>query len=115
MSTLLAQLARGPQEDLGGGWEPWLYAGATIGRFELVREIGRGGFGIVWEARDRELRRGVAFKAVRAGDQASLREEALASEAEAGGGRAHPHTGDTFGGRRGGDRVSLMLHETRAE
>jgi len=65
MSTLLAELARGPQEDLGGNWEAWLHSGATIGRFELVRELGRGGFGIVWEARDRELRRGVAFKAVR--------------------------------------------------
>ena len=91
MSTLLAQLARGGREDLGADWEPWLYAGATIGRFELVREIGRGGFGIVWEARDRELRRGVAFKAVRAGDQAALREEALAREAEAVAQRAHPN------------------------
>jgi serine/threonine protein kinase len=91
MSTLLAQLARGPPEDLGEDWEPWLYAGATIGRFELVREIGRGGFGIVWEARDRELRRGVAFKAVRAGDQASLREEALTREAEAVAQLAHPN------------------------
>ena len=69
MSTLLAELARGPQEDLGGNWEAWLQPGAMIGRFELVRELGRGGFGIVWEARDRELRRGVAFKAVRAGDR----------------------------------------------
>ena len=91
MSTLLAQLARGGREDLGADWEPWLYAGATIGRFELVREIGRGGFGIVWEARDRELRRGVAFKAVRAGDQAALREEALAREAEAVAQLAHPN------------------------
>ena len=91
MSTLLAQLARGPLEDLGGDWEPWLYAGATIGRFELVREIGRGGFGIVWEARDRELRRGVAFKAVRAGDRASLREEALSREAQAVAQLAHPN------------------------
>src|SRR6516225_7775607 len=91
MSTLLAQLARGPEEDLGGGWELWLQPGATIGRFELVRELGRGGFGIVWEARDRELRRGVAFKAVRAGDRASLREEALAHEAEAVAQLAHPN------------------------
>src|SRR5262249_48267790 len=82
-SILLAELAREPQAHLGGAWEPWLYAGATIGRFELVREIGRGGFGIVWEARDLKLRRSVAFKAVRAGERAALREEALAREAEA--------------------------------
>ena len=91
MSTLLAELARGPQEDLGGNWEAWLHSGAMIGRFELVRELGRGGFGIVWEARDRELRRGVAFKAVRAGDRGSLREEALAHEAEAVAQLAHPN------------------------
>jgi hypothetical protein len=31
--------------------------GEVVGRFELVREIGRGGFGVVYEARDRELGR----------------------------------------------------------
>src|SRR5262249_55937236 len=91
MSILLAELAREPQAHLGGAWEPWLYAGATIGRFELVREIGRGGFGIVWEARDLKLRRSVAFKAVRAGERAALREEALAREAEAVAQLAHPN------------------------
>src|SRR5262249_53699413 len=87
----LAELAREPQAHLGGAWERWLYAGAIIGRFEMVREIGRGGFGIVWEARDLELRRSVAFKAVRAGERAALREQALAGEAEAVAQLAHPN------------------------
>ncbi len=91
ISTLLAELVRQPEAELGEGWEQWLFPGATIGRFELVREIGRGGFGIVWEARDLELRRAVAFKAVRAGDRATLREEALAREAEAVAQLAHPN------------------------
>jgi len=91
MSTLLAELAREPQAHLGETWERWLYAGATIGRFEMLREIGRGGFGIVWEARDLKLRRSVAFKAVRAGERAALREEALAFEAEAVAHLAHPN------------------------
>jgi eukaryotic-like serine/threonine-protein kinase len=33
-------------------------------RYELVRELGRGGLGIVYEVRDRELQRNVAMKVV---------------------------------------------------
>ncbi len=61
-----------------------------MGRFELLREIGRGAFGVVYEARDRELGRSVAFKAVRAGGQSSQRDELLA-EAEAAAKLSHPN------------------------
>ena len=61
-----------------------------MGRFEIVREIGRGGFGVVYEARDGQLGRSVAFKAVRAGDQAALREERLQREAESAARLSHP-------------------------
>ena len=39
--------------------------GERVGRFELLREIGRGGFGVVFEARDLQLGRRVAIKAMR--------------------------------------------------
>ncbi len=42
-----------------------LSAGQTIGRFELISVIGRGGFGTVWEARDPQLDRKVALKTPR--------------------------------------------------
>ena len=91
ISALLTELARGPEEGLGGGWDRWLQPGVVVGRFELVREVGRGGFGVVWEARDRELGRAVAFKAVRAGNREAMREELLLHEAEAAARLAHPN------------------------
>ncbi|HMB68956.1 MAG TPA: serine/threonine-protein kinase, partial [bacterium] len=41
---------------------PPLAAGGRIGHYELVREAGRGGMGIVWLARDTRLDRQVAIK-----------------------------------------------------
>ncbi len=91
LSALLREIASAPDAQLGGAWGPVLRPGAVVGRFELVRELGRGGFGVVWEAKDRELGRAVAFKAVRAGGQTSLREERLLREAEAAARLSHPN------------------------
>jgi len=87
LSALLADLVRAPE--LGG--VPPLNPGELIGRFEIVRELGRGGFGVVYEARDRELNRAVALKVVRVGERAGPREERLLAEAETAARLTHPN------------------------
>jgi serine/threonine protein kinase len=91
ITALMQQLAAAPPEE--HAWQDVLYPGAVIGRFELVREIGRGSFGLVFEAEDRQLRRRVAFKAVRPGrnSQVMLRQDRLQKEAEAIAQLAHPN------------------------
>jgi hypothetical protein len=85
ITALMKQLAVAPAVDLDGAWRKVLVPGAVIGRFEIQREIGRGSFGVVFEAKDRQLGRLVAFKAVRPGreSQVMFREELLQKEAEA--------------------------------
>ncbi len=91
LSALLEELARAPDADLAGAWQKGLKAGDEVGRFRLIKELGRGGFGVVYEAVDRELGRAVAFKAVRAGSRfAHLSEDFLRREAEAVGRLNHP-------------------------
>ena len=113
LTDLLKQIAQAPAAELGSSWDSALYAGATVGRFELVREVGRGGFGVVWEARDRELGRSVALKAVRAGAQAALREERLLREAEAAARLSHPNIVTLFDAGRTEQGPYLVLELLR--
>jgi tetratricopeptide (TPR) repeat protein len=81
MSALLEELAEAPEVRPGTGIAPGTVIG---GRFEVLRELGRGGFGVVFEARDRDLGRLVAVKVVRARrgvDPGMLRGEAEAAAA----------------------------------
>jgi serine/threonine protein kinase len=90
----MQEIARAPPVvDMDQMWRHVLFPGSVIGRFELVREIGRGSFGVVFEAEDRQLRRRIAFKAVRPGrnSQVQLRQEQLHKEAEAIAQLAHPN------------------------
>ncbi len=90
LSALLKELVGTPSAS-GSAWESALRPGAVVGRFELVRELGRGGFGVVYEARDTLLGRSVAFKAVKAGRDPASSEERLLREAEAAARLAHPN------------------------
>ncbi len=91
LTRLIEEVVKGassaPEE--GVGLER-LRSGLLIGRYELLREVGRGGFGVVWEARDRELGRTVAFKALRVGGEAA-REKRLLAEAEVAARLSHPN------------------------
>ena len=90
ISALLADLAHAPAIDDGVPWSPELRPGVRIDRFELVRELGRGAFGVVFEARDTSLNRLVAFKVVRAG-QTGVAVDQLRREAETMARLAHPN------------------------
>lgn len=54
----------------------------TLGRFEIVRRIGVGGMGVVYEAFDPELRRKVALKVMREDRAATLDPDLLRREAQ---------------------------------
>jgi tetratricopeptide (TPR) repeat protein len=88
LTALLGELARAPEAT---GWSLPAVPGERIGRFEVVREIGRGGFGVVYEAKDTELGRSVAFKAISAGSSDAVREQRALAEAEAAARLAHPN------------------------
>ncbi|HSD65368.1 MAG TPA: serine/threonine-protein kinase, partial [Vicinamibacteria bacterium] len=66
---------------------------STIGRYEIVREIGRGAMGVVYEARDPVLDRTVALKVIQpspAGDEARVFEERFLGEARIAAALQHP-------------------------
>ena len=53
--------------------------GRRIGKYEIVREIGQGGMGVVYEAFDPDLRRTIALKVLKKEDADRLRREAAAA------------------------------------
>jgi eukaryotic-like serine/threonine-protein kinase len=106
MSALLEELAHAPEGSLARGISPGDVVG---GRFEILREVGRGGFGLVFEARDRELGRLVAVKTVR--PRRGIDPAILRAEAEAAAQLHHPNivTVHDIGGAGGEGWLVLEL------
>ena len=116
LTGILRELAQTPAPGAGDRWERALAPGTVVAdRFELLREIGRGAFGVVYEARDRDLGRTVAFKAVRAGDRAALREERLLREAEAAARLSHPNIVTLYDAGRTADGPYLVFELLRGQ
>jgi tetratricopeptide (TPR) repeat protein len=88
LTALLQEVAAAPEEREA---EPSTLApGTVVGRFEVLREVGRGGFGVVYEAKDRDLGRQVALKVVRPG-RGTEEEGKVTREAEAIARLTHPN------------------------
>ncbi|BDG01134.1 serine/threonine-protein kinase [Anaeromyxobacter oryzae] len=93
LSALLAELARTDEIPVGAAaWSPELRPGGSIGRFRIVRELGKGGFGIVFEADDGDLGRRVAVKVLRPGTRIAAHAQGwLEREARAVASLNHPN------------------------
>ncbi|HYB93544.1 MAG TPA: protein kinase [Vicinamibacterales bacterium] len=69
-----------------------MYAGAAVGPYRVVRQLGAGGMGVVWLAEDTRLNRKVALKMVKAADADTTDgRERLMREARAAAALNHPH------------------------
>ena len=89
LTSLVEEVFRGSSVDGRNAWAEGLSPGTAIGRYDLIREVGRGGFGVVWEARDRELGRRVAVKVIRV-RRDGVPEKRLLAEAEVAARLSHP-------------------------
>jgi len=83
VTALLQQVVAARPRPLPDDWGDALRVGSTVGRYELLRVLGRGGFGVVYEAEDHQLGRRVAFKALRGGTCTPDRLARLVAEAKA--------------------------------
>jgi serine/threonine-protein kinase len=69
-----------------------LHAGAAIGPYQIVRQLGAGGMGVVWLAEDTRLNRRVALKTVKTADADTTEgRQRLMREARAAAALNHPH------------------------
>src|SRR5688572_10564159 len=84
-----------------------LVSGARVGRFEIVRLLGEGGMGAVYEAYDPDLDRAVAIKVIHEPD--ASRSARLLREAQALAQVQHPNVVTVHEVGVAGDRVFLAM------
>ncbi len=69
----------------------------TIGHYEILKELGRGGMGVVYQARDQKLGRIVALKVILSGGHAGeAQRQRFQVEAEAAGRLLHPNIAQVY-------------------
>ena len=69
-----------------------MQAGADVGPYHVVRQLGAGGMGVVWLAEDTRLNRKVALKTVKTADAGTTEgRQRLMREARAAAALSHPH------------------------
>ncbi len=85
-----------------------LLVGRIIGPYEVEREIGRGGMGVVYLARDTRLGRAVALKAVSRGGTDAVGRARLQREARAAASLAHPGIATVYALEEDGDDCYLI-------
>lgn len=93
LRSILERTVSGSTVVSGGGVEPMPDETPNrIGRYNIVKQIGRGATGVVYEAFDPDLKRTVALKKLRAGLDATKDELArMRAESEAVAKIRHPH------------------------
>lgn len=106
LDALLRELATTPMATLVP-----LVEGQRVGRFEIVRELGRGGFGVVYEGRDASLGRHAALKLIR--DVAEPTE--VLAEAKLVARLQHPNIVTLYDFGWHDDRLYLVLELLRGE
>ena len=91
---------------------------STLGRYQLQRQIGRGGMGVVYAALDPELGRTVALKVLRsrgAGGSQQTREARLVREARALARLSHPNVVSVYAVERIGGVLCIAMEFVRGE